>query len=276
MKKTLSVLGLTFLALAGTGCDKLKSRDALNQGVQAYKGARYGAAVDFFKTAVQLDPTNQNGRLYLATAYMSQYIPGADSPENNQMAKAAKDEFEKVLQNNPNDKIALASLASLAYQQAQGVTDLEKKFQRLDDAKGWYQKLVVADPQNKEAYYSLGVIDWAESYPVRMSARVKLGMKPEDPGPVKDKKVKEELRGKNLPKIEDGIKNLQKAIEIDPNYDDAMAYLNLTYRERADLADSPEEFKKDSEIADSWVQKSLDTKKMKAQKQPAGGISNEK
>ena len=52
-------------------------------------------------------------------------------------------------------------------------------------------------------------------------------MKPEDPGPMKDKKVKEELRGKNLPMIEDGIKNLQKAIEIDPNYDDAMAYLNL-------------------------------------------------
>lgn len=276
MKKTLCVLGLALVAFAGTGCNKLKSRDALNQGVQAYKAAKYPQAVDYFKTSVQLDPENQNGRLYLATAYMSQYIPGADTPENVQMAKQAKDEFERVLEKNANDRIALASLASLAYQQAQGVTELEKKFQRLDEAKVWYKKLVAADPQNKEAYYSLGVIDWAETYPVRTTARVKLGMKPEDPGPIKDKKVKEELRTRNMPLVEDGVQQLQKALEIDPNYDDAMAYLNLIYRERADLADSPEAYKKDSDVADSWVQKSLDTRKMKAAKQPVTGISNDK
>ena len=164
----------------------------------------------------------------------------------------------------------------MAYQQAQGVPELDEKFKRLNEAKEWYLKLVAADPQNKEAYYSLGVIDWAETYPVRTTARVKLGMKPEDPGPIKDKKVKEELRARNMPMVEDGIKQLSKAIEVDPNYDDAMAYLNLMYRERADLADTKEEFTKDSEMADSWVQKSLDTKKMKAAKQPTSGITQEK
>ena len=192
------------------------------------------------------------------------------------MAKASKEEFQKVLDKVPNDKLALASLASLAYQQAQGVPELDEKFKRLNEAKEWYLKLVAADPQNKEAYYSLGVIDWAETYPVRTTARVKLGMKPEDPGPIKDKKVKEELRARNMPMVEDGIKQLSKAIEVDPNYDDAMAYLNLMYRERADLADTKEEFTKDSEMADSWVQKSLDTKKMKAAKQPTSGITQEK
>lgn len=272
-KKILFVVGLAALALAGTGCSKLKSRDALNQGVMAFKGARYSAAVDFFKTAVALDPENLNGRLYLATAYMQQYIPGADTPENNQLAKAAKDEFQGVLAKDPNEKLALASLASLAYSEAQGVSELEKKFQHLNEAKDWYKKLVAVDPQNKEAFYSLGVIDWAETYPVRMQARAKLKMKPEDPGPIKDKKVRDELRERNLPMIEDGIKNLQTALQIDPNYDDAMSYINLVYRERADLADSPEEYKKDSDTADTWVQKSLDTKKMKAAKQPQSGIS---
>ncbi len=57
-------------------------------------------------------------RLYLATAYMSQYIPGAISPENVQLAKEAKEEFQKVLEKNPSDTTALASLASLSYQQA--------------------------------------------------------------------------------------------------------------------------------------------------------------
>ena len=35
-----------------------------------------------------------------------------------------------------------------------------------------------------------------------------------------------------------------------------MAYMNLLIRERADLADSPDEYKKDVEVADGWVQKS--------------------
>jgi tetratricopeptide (TPR) repeat protein len=269
MKRTLIVL-IAGLAFFSSGCEKLRSRDNLNKGVQAYRNARYSDAVEFFKTSVSLDPTNKNGRLYLATAYMSQYIPGADSPENNQMAKAAKTEFLKVLSEDPKDKIALASLASLAYNQAQGVPDLDKKFERLNEAKEWYKKLVEADPQNREAYYSLGVIDWAETYPVRTTARVKLGMKPEDPGPIKDKKVKEELRQKNLPLVEDGLKQLSKAIEIDPNYDDAMAYMNLLYRERADLAETPDEFKKDIDTAESWVQKSLDTKKRNGARAAAG------
>ena len=70
-------------------------------------------------------------------------------------------------------------------------------------------------------------------------ARNKLGMKPEDPGPLKDKKVSEELKAKYLPLIDDGIANMQKALEIDKEYDDAMAYMNLLIRERADLAETP-------------------------------------
>ena len=36
--------------------------------------------------------------------------------------------------------------------------------------------------------------------------------------------------------IEDGIAELEKALQLRPDYDDAMAYLNLLYRERARLA----------------------------------------
>jgi tetratricopeptide (TPR) repeat protein len=226
---------------------------------------------------VQLDPSFSTARLYLATAYMNQYIPGADSPENNQMAQAALEEFLRVLENDPKDKVALASLASLNYQQAAGIPKLEDKLKKLDEARGWYEKLAEVDPQNKEAYYSLGVIVWAKWYPELMSARNKLGMKPEDPGPLKDKKVREELKAKYSGLIEEGIKNLEKALEVDPQYDDAMAYMNLLIRERADLADTPQEYKKDIEVADNWVQKALDTKKQKAEKlaQAGGGITAE-
>ena len=35
-----------------------------------------------------------------------------------------------------------------------------------------------------------------------MEARAELGMKPEDPGPLKDKKIREELAAKSLPIID--------------------------------------------------------------------------
>ncbi len=73
-----------------TGCEKLKARDHLNKGVQAFKNAKYTQAVDHFKEAVQLDPEFPTARLYLATAYMSQYIPGAESPENQQNATGGR------------------------------------------------------------------------------------------------------------------------------------------------------------------------------------------
>jgi len=278
MKSKLFVLGIGLVLLSTTGCNKLKSRDRINKGIQSYKGARYADAVEFFKEAVDLDPSNVTGRLYLATAYMSQYIPGAESPDNMQLAKQAKEEFTKVLENHPNDTTALASLASLSYQQAQGMPDLEQKLKKLDEAKEWYLKLISADPQNKEGFYSLAVIDWVKWYAAWMKARADLGMKPEEPGPLKDKKVKAELNEKYAAVVDDGMKNLDKALQIDKEYDDAMAYMNLLIREKADLDNTPEQYKADVEKADVWVQKALETKKMKAAKEAAkaaGGITTE-
>lgn len=271
--------GLVTLAglvvLFGTGCDKLKSRDRLNKGVQAYKSAKYQEAIENFKTAIALDPTNPNARLYLATAYMTQWIPGAESPENQQLAEEAKKEFDAVLEKDPNDKVALASLASMSYNQS-GSLQGEAKNAKLDEARKWNQRLIAADPQNKEAYYSIGVIAWSRWYPALGKARAELGMKPEDPGPIKDKKVRESLKAQFSGVIEEGIQSLQKAIEIDPEYDDAMAYLNLLIRERADLAETADQYKEEVKIADDWVQKALDTKKKKAARAPSAlGITQE-
>jgi Tfp pilus assembly protein PilF len=274
--KTITMAALAgIMVLAGTGCDKLKARDNLNQGVASFKNAKYNDAADHFKTAMALDPELTSARLYLATAYMVQWIPGAESPENLQFAKQAKDEFDAVLAKDPNDKTALASLASLSYNQA-GSLPLEQKLAKYDEAATWYHKLIEVDPQNKEAYYSLGVIAWGKWYPALMTARNGLRMRPEDPGPLKDKKVKEELKAKYTTIVDEGIGNMTKALDIDKEYDDAMAYMNLLVREKADLVDSKEEYNKAIEIADGWVQKALDTKKIKAARQPtSGGIVND-
>ena len=73
--------------------------------------------------------------------------------------------------------------------------------------------------------------------------------------------------------LQDGLTNLDKALAVNPNYDDAMAYENLLIRERADLRDAAEEYQADIRVADEWVQKVLATKKAKAEAKGNGGIA---
>ncbi len=232
-----------------------QARAQLNMGVQEFKSALYPAAVAHFTTAVQLDPTFLTARLYLATAYMQQYIPGADSPDNLKMADEAQHQFQIVLEQDSTNELALASLASLSFNQ--------KKF---DDAEHWNHLRLAVDPKSKEAYYTLGVIAWTKVFQTDAEARTRMGMKPQDPGPLTDNAIRVELAAANGPLIAEGIKNLGAAITIDPEYDDAMAYENLLYRQKADLEDSPEAYRADMEAADKFFASTIEIRKVKAER----------
>src|SRR5215469_8877923 len=110
--KILFLVAVAFAILVGTGCSKLKARDQLNKGVQAYKNTKYEQAIDHFQQAVTLDPGLINARLYLATAYAQQYIPGADTPDNNRYAEQAIDQYQQVLQ---KDSRNINSIKGIAY-----------------------------------------------------------------------------------------------------------------------------------------------------------------
>src|ERR1700704_1191280 len=248
--------------LAGTACNKLQARDHLNKGVQAYKNSKFEQAIGHFQKAVALDPTLINARLYLATAFAQQYIPGADTPDNNRFAEQAIDEYKQVLAKEPRN---INSIKGIAY--------LYLQMKKFDLAKEYYKKASEGDPNDPEPYYSVAVIDWTQTYVPRMEERAKLGMKPDESLPAKDKKVCATLRERNTANVQEGIDNLNKAIQLRPDYDDAMAYLNLMYRERADIqCDDPAARAADLKTADEWVDKTMATKKAKAEKQPAGSI----
>jgi tetratricopeptide (TPR) repeat protein len=230
------------------------ARDQLNKGVAAYKNARYETAINYFKKAVELDSSLQNAKLYLATAYAQQYIPGVDSPENLQNATAAIEQYKAVLDQDPKNVNSIKGIAYLYLQM--------KKF---EDAKTYYRKAIELDPNDPEAYYSVGVIDWTEAYQPRMEARAKVGLRPDEP--LKDKKLCVSLRDAQGPVIQDGIDALNKALSLRQDYDDAMAYMNLLYREKADReCDQPDQRVADSKTADEWVDKTLAAKKAKAEK----------
>ena len=179
--RLLALAAVILVLFSLAGCNKLRARDQLNKGVQAYKNAKYEDAIEKFKNAVALDPSLINARLYLATAYAQQYIPGADTPDNNRMAEQAIDEYKDVLKMKANDLNAIKGIAYLYLQM--------KKF---DQAKEYYKKVITVDPNDPEAYYSVAVIDWTETYQPRMEQKAKLGLKPDEA--IKDKKVCEELK----------------------------------------------------------------------------------
>ena len=265
MKRSMKFVAITAAAasvLATAGCNKLKARDDLNKGVAAYKNARYEQAIDRFKEAVALDPSLQNAKLYLATAYAQQYIPGVDSPENLQNANAAIEQYKNVLEQDPKNVNSIKGIAYLYLQM--------KKF---EDAKSYYRKAIDLDPNDPEAYYSVGVIDWTQAYQPRMEERAKMGLRPDEP--LKDKKVCAKLRGDSENIIQDGLDNLNHALQLRQDYDDAMAYMNLLYREKADReCDQPDQRSADLKTADEWVDKTMAAKKAKAEKQQgAQGIT---
>jgi Tfp pilus assembly protein PilF len=259
---------LTTVALLGAGCNKLKSRDNLNKGVNAFKAGQYAAAADDFKTAIDLDSDFPVARLYLATAYMQQYVPGSDTPENKRNADAAMEQFQKVIDDpkstEQNRLIATQSLASLYY----NIKDFPK-------AEEWNKKIIQMDPNNKEAYYVLGVIAWTNFIAPDREARGAQSLTPEAPGPLKDPKtkkdpnIKADLKAKYWDTLTAGIENEKKALSIDPEYENAMSYMNLLIRYRADLDDKKEQYEADKKEADDWVAKSLETTKKKAAKKSA-------
>src|SRR5579872_6216939 len=160
MNKSIRLLMLAAAMLAiitSVGCSKLRARDQLNKGVTAYKNAKYEEAIDHFQQSVALDPSLINAKMYLATAFAQQYIPGADTPDNNKMAEQAIDQYKEVMTRDPKNINSVKGIAYLYLQQ--------KKF---DQAKEYYRKASDADPNDPEPYYSVGVIDWTQTYQPRM------------------------------------------------------------------------------------------------------------
>lgn len=259
-------LTLALLFVAGlSGCSKLRARDLLNKGVAAFKNAQFDAAVEDFKEAKELDPDLINARLYLATAYASQYIPGAPSDENMRHGQEAIAEYKSVLEKDANNLSAIDGLASIEYQMAGQPFDAKK----FEESKEYHQKHIALKPNDPAPYYSIGVIDWALAYRGNTELRadynknnIKKQVKDTEPLPPA---VRKDYTDKFQTLVDDGITNLKKAIELKPDYDDAMTYLNLLYRRKADMVESTAERDQYTKQADDLLDKVKEIKQKRAE-----------
>jgi tetratricopeptide (TPR) repeat protein len=253
----LALLGASLLLLAvSSGCSRLRARDQLNKGVGAFRNAQFQTAILHFKNAVGLDPTLLNARLYLATAYAQQYIPGGESPENLKIAQQAIDAFEDVLKMDPNNSTAIASVAQIYYNM--------RKFEK---AKDYQRHWLQVEPNNPDPYYWIGVLDWAICFPrtqqLRKDLKIEFPKDPKDPGslPPFPEKARAQLEEQNGPLVKEGVEVLEKAIQLKPNDFNTMAYLNLMYRQKADLESDAAAREADLKQAEDWVSKAIALKK---------------
>jgi tetratricopeptide (TPR) repeat protein len=261
---------VALLALLGTatGCNFLKSRDQLNKGIAAFKNAQYEQATNYFQNAVQLDPKNPNAKLYLATTYASQVVPNLMTPENLAIAQKALDGFNAVLATSPNDPTALKQIASI-----------DRNIGKLDQAKADELKVIQVLPNDPEAYYIIGSIDWnTEHYKNTIPILAADGLTDDGEGNKKmTKGACEKIKAANTDIVNDAMKNLQKAIDLNPTYDDAMSYLQLTYRSKANI-DCPDDAARKADLAqsDAWIQKAMGARKINELKKEAkagGGVT---
>ncbi len=256
---------LLVLAAGVSGCSKLRARDLLNKGVAAYKNAQYDAAIEDFKQAKDLDPGLMNARLYLATAYASQYIPGAPSDQNVRLGTQAVNEFKEVLSIEDKNISAIDGIGSILFQMA-GTPYEPKKF---EESKSYHQKHIEQRPNDPEPYYWIGVIDWTLAFRANGELRaaynrdhVQKQVRDTDPLPAS---LRADYTSKYGALVEEGITMLQKSIQVKPDYDDAMAYLNLLYRRKADMVESADERAALLKQADDLVDKVKEIKQKRAE-----------
>jgi tetratricopeptide (TPR) repeat protein len=264
-KNSVALFAVAMIAVGfgASGCAKLKARDELNKGVAAYRDGKYDQAIEFFKDAKDNDPTLTNAQLYLATAYATQYIPGAPSDENIRMGEAAVKQFQEVLATDANDISAIDGIGSILFNMA-GTPYSREKF---DESKTYHMKHIALKPEDPEPYYWVGVIDWTLSYRANLETRgtwrlahAGKPLKDDDPLPAD---VRAAYIKDNGQMIDEGIADLKKALELRPDYDDAMAYLNLLLRRKADEAATPDERASLLKQADDYVEKAKEIKQKK-------------
>ncbi len=265
MNRTARITALA-VALAGmvfsmSGCARLAARDQLNKGVESYKSGKYEEAIGHFQKATELDPSLPMAKSYLATALSQNIVPGLDTAENLKTAQQAISIFQDVLAKDPTDVNSLKQIAGIYF-----------NIKKLNDAKEWQKKVLAVDPKDPEAAYTVGVVDWTLAHENVLKTLVPAGFNDDGQGNTKvPKKIMDVIKQENAPLVEEALQYLNQAVANRPNYDDAMAYLNLVYRRKADVDfGDTSAVKADLAAADDWRTKAMGTRKANEAKKDKG------
>jgi tetratricopeptide (TPR) repeat protein len=263
----------SFLLLAvslSTGCDKIKSKQEIKKGNEFLKAAQYQSALAAYDEALRLDPGETKLHKHIGISYMGMYLPGSKHPKDLEFAQKAIDNLKQYAAAYPDDTKSLEYLISMylnteRYDDAiafyqnellkrnpgdgkamQSLARLYFKKGDFDNGVAWLKKQLEIEGNNPEVYYLIGVQAWDRSY----------NFPDLDPA----------LRAKA---VEDGLQALNKAVELKPNYFEAVSYINLLYREKAKMETDPAKKQEYTDTANKYLQDALAMRKAAQEKAKA-------
>ncbi|HVN75668.1 MAG TPA: tetratricopeptide repeat protein [Thermoanaerobaculaceae bacterium] len=238
-----------------TGCDMVQARMELNKGNSYYRNEKYKDALIQFQKGLALDPSLKFAWRSVALSAMTLYRPGVDEPENNQYFSTAIDAFKKYLAAYPQDQKAQEFMIS-TYMNAnkydevlnylkdavkknpgdlksnKAIVTIYLRTQRIKEAYDW---IVTHIPKaDAEPYYLVSVYCWDKAY--------------------RDPSLSPDQRSEF---VELGLQSADKALQMQPEYFDAMIYTNLLLREKAKLQTTEAAKQQYFDKAEEWRTKAL-------------------
>jgi len=220
-------------ALAAPFLGQNDMRTWMTRGIDAFRHGRMAESLDDFEQALKVDPNSVDAHISIAFVEMQKYIPGLESEENDEANERIKQNLLTALEIDPRNKIALGYLAEHYYDEPTGKS-LAQKIEILRHAEELYRKILDITPNDKGAHFALGAIAWQKIHPQIGNQASLAGARAQ---------------------LDESIRLLSRALEIDGAYFGAMEYLAAALRDRAVVSQSHEEAIQDTRHADALVAK---------------------
>jgi beta-lactamase regulating signal transducer with metallopeptidase domain len=206
----------------------------------AYNRQDFRTAIQPFRNAVRVEPTNVNAKLFLANALTQAHTDEGQRPDSALLVEA-RQHYQDVLAYDRDNVRAL-----------HGLVVVNMLARRAEDAHATAKRLLALHPGDPGALHMAGVTSWATVFPEYQRIKQASGGRPEEYY-VADAQARAELRTRFLPQIEFGIEKLREALRSNPQLHESMAYLNLLYRLKSGVANTPAEASALLREADIWV-----------------------
>lgn len=237
------LVALLALVMATQGCgviNKLRAKNALNEGVREFNKGKYDEAEVKFAKAAQLSPDLANAKLFHARTIYQLY----DQQRTPEMAQKAIDAYQDIV-NTSKDNPELVDQA-LAFQAdiydkvtksaeekgdegKQKAAEYRKKYHEVLEARA---SLPGAKDETKAAvYYSIGQSYWSDAFKASRSYVNYDGTLKQ---PIPPDKV-EQMR----PAIQKSLQYLNQALQFNPEYADVWTIKKLALMQENFITSDP-------------------------------------
>lgn len=254
-RTSIAALLVALVAVSG-GCtliNRVRAKNALNEGARAYRDGRFPDAEERFRTAFDLDPSQKNAPLFIARAVQQQYKPGVMTPENLAVGEKAVAAYQDILSQDAGNEDAYKAIVFLY-----GQMKNEKKVDELlaERAKNG------PNPMSKsEALTILASKQWQCSYDVTEQKENKTTENQPNRILIKYRKPANQADfDKAQQCTAEGLKLAEEAASLDPNNPNAWSYKANLLREKSKLAEMAGDAKAKEEL-DKQYADALETQK---------------